>query len=112
MSGRRPRGTYGNRNEIRRIAQRIADEIADMWPGSKIDVDIDTVDDEDAFLWITPSEPSYSNRVALTALERVNSLGARCGFWVVPRVLNDHGTGEPAHRLRLRADAEQKATLP
>ena len=112
MSGRRPRGTYANRNEIRCAAQQIADEIVDLWPGSRIDVDLDTVDDEDAFLWITPSESSASDRVALTALERVNSLGARNGFWVVPRVLNDNGSGEAAHRLRLRAEAERKPTLP
>ena len=110
MSGRKPRGTYGDRNEIRRIAQQIADEIADVWPGSQVSVDLDTVDDEDAYLWITPADPAFSQKVAFTALELVNSLAARCGFWLVPRVLNDRAAANPTHRLRIRAQAEQKVS--
>jgi hypothetical protein len=48
--------------------------------------------------------------VAFTALEFVNSLGARYGFWMVPRVLNDNAVSDSTHRLRIRAQAGQKAT--
>ena len=110
MTGRKPRGTYGGRNEVRRIAKQIAVEIEDVWPGSHVTVDLDTVDDEDAYLWITPADSTFSEKVAFTALELVNSLGAQHGFWMVPRVLNDNAAVDPTHRLRIRTQTEQKAT--
>ena len=108
MIRRKPRGTFRERSEARRIAQQIAREIEGVWPGSHVTVDVDTVEDEDAYLWITPSDPSFSEKVALTALELVNSLGVRHGFWMVPRILNDNATVKGTHRLRIRTRTDQK----
>ncbi len=101
MTQTRPRGTYGGRNEVRQIAQRIAGELTGAWPGSKVTVDLDRVDDEDAYLWITPAEPASSEKMAFMALELVNSLAARYGFWIVPRILNGDSAWDATPRLRI-----------
>lgn len=108
MRRNQPRSTYNDRQGIRRVAQEIADEIVSRWPGVEVVVDLDTVENEDAYLWITPAEPALREKVALSALELVNSIGARLGFWVVPRVLNDNADVEKGHRLRIRPDSETK----
>ena len=111
-SRRRPRGTYRGRQGVRLISQEIADEIEARWRGARVSVDLDTVEEEDAFLWITPPNPALRDRVALTALELVNSMAARVGFWVVPRVLNDVQSADESHRLRIRNAANPEAMSP
>ena len=99
---RNPRSAYRSRQDIRRVAQDIVDELVGRWPGTTVAIDVDGVDDEDAYLWISADEPANRDRVALTALELVNTFGARMGFWIVPRVLNRSAEkGESSHRLRL-----------
>ena len=101
MTQKRPRGTYGGRNEVRQIAQRIASELTGTWPGSRVTVDLDRVDEEDAYLWITPADPGSSEKMAFMALELVNSLAARYGFWIVPRILNGDAAWDATPRLRV-----------
>ena len=96
------RNVYRSRQNIRRVAHEIVTELTEQWPGTSVTVDLDGVDGEDAFLWISPTDPDSRDRVALTALELVNSLGARMGLWIVPRVLNQaKEKEESSHRLRL-----------
>lgn len=101
MTRKRPRGTYGGRNEVRQIAQRIAGELTSTWPGSRVTVDLDRVDEEDAYLWIAPADPTSSEKMAFMALELVNSLAARHGFWIVPRILNGDAAWDATPRLRV-----------
>ena len=101
MTQKRPRGTYGGRNEVRQIAQRIAGELTSTWPGSRVTVDLDRVDEEDAYLWISPTDPAFSEKMAFMALELVNSLAARYGFWIVPRILNGDAASDATPRLRV-----------
>lgn len=109
---KQPRNTYNDRQAIKAVAQEIADAIVDRWPGVEVRVDLDTVDDEDAYLWITTTEPAVRDKLALTALELVNSIGARMGFWVVPRVLNDSPAAERGHRLRIRSEPDARPVAP
>ena len=108
MEDKTPRGAYRSRQNVRRIAQEIVVELTTQWPGTSVTVDLDGVDGEDAFLWISPGDSDSRDRVALTALKLVNSLGARMGFWIVPRVLNQsEEKEETSHRLRLVRSEEQ-----
>ena len=102
MDEKAQRSGYRSRQNIRRVAQEIVSELTSRWPGTSVTVDLDGVDGEDAFLWISPTDVDNRDDVALTALELVNSLGARMGFWIVPRVLHQAvDSGETSHRLRL-----------
>ena len=97
-----PRGAYHGRQNVRQVAQDIVDEIVAQWPGTTVAIDLDGAEEEDAYLWISADEPTNRDRVALTALELANALGARMGYWIVPRVLNRAvDDEESAHRLRL-----------
>ena len=108
MKEKAPRSVYRSRQNIRRIAQELVDELTDYWPGTSVTVDLDGVDEEDAFLWISPVDPESRDQVALTALELVNMHGARMGLWIVPRVLNhDENKDEFSHRLRRVRSEEQ-----
>ena len=101
VTGKRLRGTYGSRNEVRQIAQRIAGELIGAWPGARVTVDLDRVDEEDAYLWIAPADPASSEKMAFMALELVNSLAARYGLWIVPRILNGDSAWDTTPRLRV-----------
>ena len=105
MIGKRLRGTYGSRNEVRQIAQRIAGELIGAWPGARVTVDLDRVDEEDAYPWIAPADPASSEKMAFMALELVNSLAARYGLWIVPRILNGDSAWDTTPRLRVPARA-------
>jgi hypothetical protein len=108
MGDKTPRGAYRSRQNIRHVAQDIVDELVAQWPGTTVAIDLDGTDEEDAYLWISADEPMNRDRVALTALELVNTFGARMGFWIVPRVLNRaEEKEESAHRLRLVRPGEQ-----
>lgn len=109
MEDQAPRALYRSRQNVRRVAQDIVAEITLHWPGTTVHIDLDGVDGEDAFLWIRHSDPKASDRVALTALELVNSLGASMGLWIVPRMVNEAvEVDESPHRLRLvRSDDQQ-----
>ena len=96
------RGAYRGRQNVRQVAQDIVDELVAQWPGTTVAIDLDGAEEEDAYLWISADEPTNRDRVALTALELANALGARMGYWIVPRVLNRaEEKNESAHRLRL-----------
>ena len=96
------RGAYRGRQNVRQVAQDIVDELVAQWPGTTVAIDLDGAEEEDAYLWISVDEPVNRDRVALTALELVNALAARMGYWIVPRVLNRaEEKNESAHRLRL-----------
>lgn len=109
MEDQAPRAVYRSRQNVRRVAQDIVAEIIMHWPGTTVNIDLDGVDGEDAFLWIRHPEPEMADRVALTALELVNSLGASMGLWIVPRMVSQAvESDESPHRLRLvRADDQQ-----
>lgn len=102
------RGIYRRRQDVRRIARELVDELTNHWPGTSVTIDLDGVDEEDAFLWISPVDPESRDQVALTALELVNRHGARMGLWIVPRVLNHDGNKDDiSHRLRQVHSEEQ-----
>lgn len=108
MEDKAPRSVYRSRQNIRRVAQEIVAEITGQWPGTSVTVDLDGVDGEDAYLWISPVDPESRDQVALTALELVNSHGVRMGMWIVPRVLNHtEDKDESSHRLRLVRSEEK-----
>ena len=109
MKDKAPRSVYRSRQNIWRVAREIVVELKDQWPGTGVTVDLDGVDGEDAYLWISPVDPEIRDRVALTALELVNShCCARMGLWIVPRVLNQaEEKDESSHRLRLVRSEEQ-----
>jgi hypothetical protein len=112
MKDKAPRSVYRSRQNIWRVAREIVVELKDQWPGTAVTVDLDGVDGEDAYLWISPADHENRDRVALTALELVNSHCARMGLWIVPRVLNQaEEKDESSHRLRLERSEERPFSL-
>ncbi len=108
MEEKAPRSVYRNRQNIRRVAREIVSELEDHYPGTAVTIDLDSVDGEDAYLWIGPVDPECRDRVALTALELVNSLGARMGLWIVPHVLYQAREKEESSRRLRFAHAEEQ----
>ncbi|HCU72326.1 MAG TPA: hypothetical protein DGO43_00770 [Chloroflexi bacterium] len=77
-------------------------EIQQQFPGIRIDIDSETEDGEDAFLWI--NVPHGTRPEGLTAV--VEQLAARqsrrTGFWIVPRIVSGGFRSGPQTRLRPR----------
>lgn len=83
--------SFKKRQLVRQVAQEIDAHLKSYWSGVRTSVDIDTCDEEDAFLWISLDTTDFRDAVTITALELSNKIGARHGLWIVPRVLNDRG---------------------
>lgn len=94
--------SYERRRRARNSAMRMARTIRAEFPDLRVTVDVESVDDEDAYVWIElppdarPGEmPEYIGHVA-----RLYS--RRTGFWIVPRIVSAPTAATPGFRLRSR----------
>ncbi len=80
---------FKRRQVVRRVAQEIGAHLKSYWSNVRTSVDIDSCEEEDAFLWISLDGTEFRDSVIITALELSNKIAARHGLWIVPRVLNE-----------------------
>ena len=76
--------------------------IQQQYPRIRIDIDTETEDGEDAFLWI--NVPHGARPEGLTVVvERLSAQQAsRTGLWIVPRIVSGGFHSGPQSRLRPR----------
>lgn len=90
------------RENIRGAALSLMMAIQQQYPGIRIDIDTETEDGEDAFLWI--NIPHGARPEGLTGV--VEKLAAqqarRTEFWIVPRIVSGVFRSGPQSRLRPR----------
>ena len=106
-----PDGAHKSRSDVRAAAIQMASSISAAFPDLRVAVDLQTVDGEDAFVWI--SLPSSVRPVGLAELlEKVSRRQNRTtGFWIVPRIVSSSFRTDPVFRLRPRLFEDPKPIL-
>lgn len=104
--------SFKKRQLVRQVAQEIDAHLKSYWSGVRTSVDIDSCDEEDAFLWISLDTTDVRDAVIITALELSNKIGARHGLWIVPRVLNDRGRFVPGSIKELSRKSSRSTSDP
>ena len=96
------RPSYSARRDIRRVALCVAGAISAAYPELRVDIDLDTVDGEDAFVWI--HIPRGVRPAGLETLVRrlVRRQARTHGRWIVPRIVSSEFDSGPVFRLRPR----------
>ena len=99
---RTDRPSSETRQDIRRAALRLASAIQAKVPDAHLVIDTDTVDGEDAFVWVQLPRGTRSANVGV-AVERLSRrIGLTTGFWIVPRIVSAEFESGPVVRLRPR----------
>ncbi len=90
--------SLGVRRLIRTVALRLAAEVSASYPRLQVTVDMESVDGEDAFVWI--ETPTGARPAGLEGfVDRIARRYARAtGYWIVPRIV----TAEPDSGLLFR----------
>ncbi len=81
---------------------RMARTIGTEYPDLRVTIDVESVDGEDAFVWIELLRglrpvglPAFIDRLA-------RQCARRTGFWIVPRLVSTSVDSQPELRLRPR----------
>ncbi len=75
------------RREVRGAALALSDAIAQQFPGVTVEVDMHSVDGEDAILWIRDGQRVRGDGLAHFVDGVCRRQTRRTGFWIVPRIL-------------------------
>ncbi len=99
---RTDRPSSETRQDIRRAALRLANAIQAKAPDARLAIDTDTVDGEDAFVWVEMPRGVRSATLSAVAERLSRSIGSTTGFWIVPRIISAEFDSGPVFRLRPR----------
>ena len=96
------RMSYQRRQRVRDTSMSMARTIGAKFPDLRVTIDVETVDGEDAFVWIEVIRgarpeglPAFIDRLA-------RQCARRTGFWIVPRIVSASVGSQPELRLRPR----------
>lgn len=94
--------SYQRRRCARGNAMRMARNIEAEYPDLRVIVDMETVDGEDAYVWIEVPRGSRPSGLS-EYIDRVSRLyGRRTGYWIVPRITSTNVESSSEFRLRPR----------
>ena len=106
-----PPVTPKSRQEIRRAAIQMAASISTSYPGLRIDVDLDTVDGEDAFVWVYIAAGTRPPGLSETVEKAARRQARTTNFWIVPRIVSPSYRSDPVFRLRPRLFEDPKPVV-
>ena len=98
---RTDRQSLATRQDIRRTALRLANAIQVKDPDALLAIDTDTVDGEDAFVWVQVQHGVRSGTLCAVAERLSRRIRLTTGFWIVPRIVTAKFDTEPRLRPRL-----------
>ncbi len=97
-----PHASYQRRRRARGSAMRMARTIGAEYPELRVTIDMETVDGEDAYVWVEVPRGSRPGGLA-EYIDQVSRLyGRRTGYWIVPRIVSTSVDSSPEFRLRPR----------
>jgi hypothetical protein len=94
--------SYQRRRRARGSAMRMARTIEAEYPDLRVTVDMETVDGEDAYVWIEVSRGARTSGLSEYIDQVARSYGRRTGYWIVPRITSTNVESSPEFRLRPR----------
>ena len=90
---------------------RLAAAVTAEYPDVRVEIDLESVEGEDAFLWIRV--PRGARPVGLAELvgELTRRHNAAGGYWIVPRIVSGEFDDGPVLRLRPKLFEEPRPTV-
>lgn len=90
------------RHDIRRTALRLANAIQAKLPDARLVIDTDTVEGEDAFVWVEVARGARAKTLSVVVERMSRRIRLTTGFWIVPRIISAEFDSGPVFRLRPR----------
>ncbi|MDE2991871.1 MAG: hypothetical protein OXU21_12555 [Chloroflexota bacterium] len=84
---------------------RMVRTIEAEYPDLRVTIDVDSVDGEDAFVWIEVLRGLRPASLAAFVDRLARQCASRTGFWIVPRIISTSVEPKPEIRLRPRVSS-------
>ena len=96
------RVSYQRRQRVRDSAMRMVRTIGAKYPELRVTIDVETVDGEDAYVWIAALNGLRPVGLPLFIDRLARQCARQTGFWIVPRLVSASVESKPEIRLRPR----------